>query len=77
MKYTLLKEICVIDPDTNDPVHLEVWKDNNSGGVFAIDSNFLDQVDAFYNPFNGECEKVDEYLPDPTQSPRPLDEFGE
>ena len=57
-KYTYIHELCVHDPDTDEPVHIEVWKDNNSGGMFAIDSSFLEQVDDFYNPFNGEKESI-------------------
>jgi hypothetical protein len=36
-------ELTVIDPDTKAPVELEVYKHEN-GGMFAVDSSFLDQV---------------------------------
>jgi len=36
-------EITVIDPDSKAPVELEVYKHEN-GGMFAVDSSFLDQV---------------------------------
>ena len=75
-KYTYIHELCVNDPDTDEPVHIEVWKDNNSGGVFAIEATYLDQIDEFYNPFNGECERVTDYLPAQSK-PQALDEFGE
>ncbi len=64
-KYTYVTEICENDPDFAGPVHMEVWKDNSSGAMFAIDSSFLEQVDDFYNPFNGEVQNVDEYMPEP------------
>jgi len=36
-------EITVIDPDTNLPVELSVFKHEN-GGIFAIDSSYYEQV---------------------------------
>jgi hypothetical protein len=38
-----VEEIKVIDPQTNGEVHLAVYKHEN-GGMFAIDSSFVDQV---------------------------------
>ena len=38
-----VKEIVVEDPDTKGSVHLAVYKHEN-GGMFAIDSSFVDQV---------------------------------
>ena len=38
-----VKEITVIDPDSQMPVELEVYKHQN-GGMFAVDNSFLDQV---------------------------------
>jgi hypothetical protein len=38
-----VKEITVEDPDTGSSVELEVYKHEN-GGMFAIDSSYLDQV---------------------------------
>lgn len=64
-KYTFISEVSEQDPDSGDPVHIELWKDNNSGAVFGIDSSFLEQVDHFYNPINGEYQETDEYLPEP------------
>lgn len=37
-----VKEITVIDPDSKGEVELSVYKHEN-GGMFAIDSSFLDQ----------------------------------
>lgn len=37
-----VKEITVIDPDSKSEVQLVVYKHEN-GGMFAIDSSFLDQ----------------------------------
>jgi len=53
MKAKFVKIINVIDPDTGGYVELEVWKDPTSGGLFALDSSFLDQVeDSIVSPFN-------------------------
>ena len=41
-KAKLVREITVIDPDTNGEVNLTVYKHEN-GGMFAMDSSFLDQ----------------------------------
>ena len=38
-----VREITEIDPDSKLPVELELYKHEN-GGMFAIDSSFLDQV---------------------------------
>jgi len=38
----LVREITVIDPDSKGEVELSVYKHEN-GGMFAIDSSFLDQ----------------------------------
>ena len=49
-----VKEIEVVDPDTKGTVHLAVYKHEN-GGMFAIDSSFIDQVpdeDEGYDPEN-------------------------
>ena len=42
-KAYFVKEITVIDPDSKGEVELEVYKHEN-GGMFAVDSSFLDQV---------------------------------
>ncbi len=48
-----ITEITVRDPDTGDSVELEVWKDPVSGGLFALDATFLDQVaETIPSPFN-------------------------
>lgn len=38
-----VKTITVTDPDSGSPVDLSVYKHNQSGGMFAIDSSYLDQ----------------------------------
>ncbi len=56
-KAKLVKEITVTDPDSKADVQLTVYKHEN-GGIFAIDSSFLDQ-----------CVNTDEFdrpiVPDP------------
>jgi hypothetical protein len=57
MKVTFIKEITVIDPDTNLPVEISVYKEE-AGGMFAVDSSFLSNTDEpVLSPFgNGEIE---------------------
>lgn len=49
-----VKDIDVIDPDTNNVVELSIYKHEN-GGIFAIDSSFiiqmLDDDEPLYDPF--------------------------
>lgn len=50
-------EVSVTDPDSGLPVELSVYKDNASGGVFAVDNSFLvtlDDDDPVIEPFNGQ-----------------------
>jgi hypothetical protein len=65
-----VKEIKVIDPDTKGEVHLAVYK-HEGGGMFAIDSSFVDQVLAD-RADDGETEYMSIYDPfadmgDPTE----------
>lgn len=61
-------EIFVIDPDTNGEVAVSLFKDPVSGGIFGIDSSFIDSVTedyedsvppAFYEPFNNSMVWLD------------------
>jgi hypothetical protein len=36
-------EVTVNDPDTNAPVLLEIYKHEQSGGMFGMDASFIDQ----------------------------------
>lgn len=48
-----ITEVVVKDPDTNGDVTVEIWKDPVSGGIFGIDSSFLEQyTDVIRSPFN-------------------------
>lgn len=38
-----IKEIVVVDPDSGGDVAIAVFKHNQSGGMFAIDSSFIEQ----------------------------------
>ena len=38
-----VKEITVIDPDSNLPVDISIYKHEN-GGMFGIDSTYIEQV---------------------------------
>jgi len=63
-KAKFVKEITVTDPDSKGEVNLSVYKHEN-GGLFAIDSSFLDQC------FKDEIYPV---IPDPLIA---LDDFEE
>jgi len=47
-------DISVMDPETGDEVELVVFKDPISGGMFAIDFTYLDQIepDSIPSPFD-------------------------
>lgn len=49
-----IQEITVIDPETKGDVQVEMWKDPVSGGIFGIDSSFLESEDikVIASPFN-------------------------
>jgi hypothetical protein len=40
---TFIQQVTVTDPETNAPVQLSVYKHDSSGGMFAIDSSFIEQ----------------------------------
>lgn len=40
-KYT--GEVTVIDPDSKLPVEVSMFKHNESGGMFGVDSSYLEQ----------------------------------
>jgi hypothetical protein len=61
--YTFITTVEVIDPTSGGLVELELWKDNESGGIMGVDSSFLDSIDHFYNPFNGQRETTSDVLP--------------
>jgi hypothetical protein len=46
-------EVTVKDPETGNEVEMEIWKDPETGGMFGVDSTFLDQVrDYVPSPFD-------------------------
>jgi len=56
LKAKYVTEVSVIDPDTNAPVTLEVYKHPN-GGMLAMDVSFLETFDddvcpSFPDPFS-------------------------
>lgn len=60
-RFIFIDDVGFKDPETGGDVHIEVWKDTETGGIFGIDSSFLEQVSEHYNPFTGEVQD----LPDP------------
>lgn len=51
-----IKEVVVTDPDTKLPVHLAIYKDMTTDGIFGIDSSFITSgdVEEVKSPFNDE-----------------------
>lgn len=43
MKAQYIKEVIIIDPDSKGEVSVAIFKDETSGGMFGIDSSYLDQ----------------------------------
>ena len=39
-----VSDVIVKDPDTGGDVDVEIWKDQTSGGMFGVDSSFIEQV---------------------------------
>ena len=59
-----IQEITVIDPDSKGEVEMSVFKHDQSSGMFAIDSSYLDQCfeddedPIIADPFNEEKEII-------------------
>jgi hypothetical protein len=68
---TFIQEVEVIDPDTNAPVKVAIYKHDNSGGMFGVDSSFIeqnfddDETPTVADPFNnnGIVELIDFEIP--------------
>lgn len=55
-KADFVTEITVTDPDTQAPVHVAIYKDRESNGMFGVDSAYiltLSDDDPVVEPFNG------------------------
>jgi hypothetical protein len=50
-----------VDPDTQNEVPLLVYKEQLSGGLFAVDATYIDSMkgDCVYEPFTGELVKLE------------------
>jgi len=57
-----IKTITVTDPDTNEPIEVTLFKHEQSNGIFAIDTSYIEQVfgddeDVIINdPFNEDIK---------------------
>ena len=62
-KAIFIQEVSVTDPESDAPVSISIYKDKTSGGMFGVDSSFLDTLEEDENvtePFNGnKVELVD------------------
>jgi len=50
-------EVTVMDPASHAPVEISLYKDEQSGGMFGVDSSYLitlSDTDTVIEPFNGE-----------------------
>jgi hypothetical protein len=55
----LITEITITDPDSNLPVGVAIYKDLQSGGIFGVDSSYVEQVsDKVWNPLSTISEKL-------------------
>lgn len=68
---TFIEEVTITDPDTNTPVKVAIYKHDQTGGMFGIDTSFIEQnfeddetptvADPFVN--NAILELVDYEIP--------------
>jgi hypothetical protein len=55
-----VSQVTVTDPDTGNPVQVSIYKHENSGGMFGVDSSFIeqnfedDETPMVADPFNNE-----------------------
>lgn len=43
-KANFVKEVVVTDPDTGGEVSVSIFKDESSGGMFGVDSSYIEQT---------------------------------
>jgi hypothetical protein len=60
MKAKFIKEVTVIDPDSKLPVDVSIYKEEESGGMFGVDTSFVVEVDPYsvYTPLQNHPLKV-------------------
>jgi len=57
-RYKFLQEVKTPVPGQDD-VHVELWLDTLTNGIFGVDSSFLEHTDGdFYNPITGENDTL-------------------
>lgn len=58
MDYVL--HVTVIDPDTQNPVDVTIYKCRNSGAMIGLDSSYMEQdVDLVRDPYNDDTELIE------------------
>jgi len=65
-----VKEVTVIDPDTEGEVKISIFKHEN-GGMFGIDSSYIDQV------LPDIDEQPEVYVPDPLHDVSGIIDYGD
>ncbi len=56
-----VRTVSVVDPDSDMPVEMDVYKCNETGGLFGVDGSFLvglSDNDPVNSPFNGELIRL-------------------
>lgn len=54
-----LQNVLIVDP-LSGVVQVEIWKDRETGGVFGINTPFLEAENGcYFNPFTGEKQVLD------------------
>jgi hypothetical protein len=59
VKAKLITQITVIDPDTNTPVQIDIYKEK-TGGMFGVDSSYIDTEEPVTSPFGNGKVRIDE-----------------
>jgi len=56
----LVTTITVTDPETSAPVQVSIYKEETSGGMFGVDSSYLEQENIFQiqSPFGGHLTQL-------------------
>ena len=57
-----VKEVTITDPDTKLNVEIAIFKHNQSGGMFAIDSSYLNTFDDEIDPVIADVFNTGRYL---------------
>lgn len=60
-KAIFIQEVSVTDPESDAPVSISIYKHKTSGGMFGVDSSFLETLEeneSVIEPFNGSTVEL-------------------